>query len=134
MKRKKFIKASMGPIADDPLTVGPAFYVRMADIFGPCQVFVPGHAMKIQHRSVVEAKCYVLVFYCPVTKLINLQVIEAKSDDGVIDGVNRLGGEVGFPSFLLIDLRPKLKKYLPCLKLRHGSYLRHDPPRVLIKT
>ena len=30
--------------------------------------------------------------------------------------------------------RPKLKKYSPCLKLRHGSYLRHNPPRVLIKT
>ena len=58
----------------------------------------------------VETKCYVLVFCCPATKLINLQVIEAKSDDGVIDGVNRLGGEVGFPSFLIIDLRPKLKK------------------------
>ena len=51
MKRKKFIEASMGPIADDQLTVGPAFYVRMADIFGPCQVFVPGHAMKTRHRS-----------------------------------------------------------------------------------
>ena len=31
-------------------------------------------------------------------------------------------------------LRPKLKKYSPCLKLKHGSYLRQDPPRVLIKT
>ena len=33
-----------------------------------------------------------------------------------------------------LRLRPKLKKYSPCLKHRHGSYLRHDPPHVLIKT
>ena len=112
MKRKKYIEASMGPIADDQLTVAPAFYVTMADIFGPCQVFVPGHAMKTRNRSVVEAKCYVLVFCCPVTKLINLQVIEAKSADGVIDGVNRLGCEVGFPSFLLIDQDSGIMKAL----------------------
>ena len=35
---------------------------------------------------------------------------------------------------LKVHQRPKLKKCLPCLKVRHGSYLRHDPPRVLIKT
>ena len=102
-KRKKFIEASMGPISNEQLTVAPAFYITMADIFGPCQIFVPGHAMKTRHRNVVEAKCYVLVFCCPVTKIVNLQVIEDKSADGVIDGVNRLGCEVGFPSFLLID-------------------------------
>ena len=60
----------------------------------------------------VETKCYVLVFCCPATKLINLQVIEAKSDDSVIDGVNRLGGEVGFPSFLLIDQDSGIMKAL----------------------
>ena len=103
IKRKKFIEASMGPISDEQLTVAPAFYITMADIFGPCQIFVPGHAMKTRHRNIVEAKCYVLVFCCPVTKLVNLQVIEEKSADGVIDGVNRLGCEVGFPSYLLID-------------------------------
>ena len=60
----------------------------------------------------VETKCYVLVVCCPATKLINLQVIEAKSDDSVIDGVNRLGGEVGFPSFLLIDQDSGIMKAL----------------------
>ena len=39
---------------------------------------------------------------------------------------------VGYQTRLL--QRPKLKKNSPCLKLRHGPYLRHDPPRVLIKT
>ena len=89
-KRKKFIEVSIGPLADEQLTVAPAFYITMADIFGPCEVYVPGHAMKTRHRSVIQAKCHVLVFCCPVTKAVNLQVIEAKSADGIIDGVSRV--------------------------------------------
>ena len=102
-KRKRFIDVNMGPVSDEQLTIAPAFYISMVDIFGPCKVYVPGHAMKTRHRNVVEAKCYVLVFACPVTKAVNLQVIEDKSADGVLDGVNRLGCEVGFPSFLFVD-------------------------------
>ena len=32
-------------------------------------------------------------FACPVTKLLNLQVIETKSADGVLEGLTRLGWE-----------------------------------------
>ena len=102
-KRKKYLEASMGPIPDEKLTVAPAFWVTMVDIYGPCHIYVPGHAMKTRHRKVVEAKCYVLVFCCPTTKLVNLQVIESKSHDGVIDGVTRLSCEIGVPSFILVD-------------------------------
>ena len=98
--RKKYIEASLGPVANEQLTVVPAFYVTMADIYGPCQIYVPRHTMKTRHKSILEAKCYVLVFCCPVTKAVNLQVIEAKSADAVLDGVNRLGCEVGFPKTL----------------------------------
>ena len=35
MIRKKFIEASLGPIADEQLTVAPAFYVTMAYTYGP---------------------------------------------------------------------------------------------------
>ena len=103
MIRKKFTEASLGPIADEQLTVAPAFYLIMAYTYGPCQIFVPGHTMKTRHRNIIEAKCYVLVFCCPVTKAVNLQVIEGKSADAVIDGINRLGCEVGFPKIILID-------------------------------
>merc|ERR1711867_268831 len=44
-----------------------------------------------------------MVSVCLVTKIVNLQVIEGKSADAVIDGVNRLGCEVGMPSLILID-------------------------------
>jgi hypothetical protein len=88
-KRKMFLDIAEGPVSDESLTIAPAFWISMCDLYGPCHVYVPGHAMKTRHRNVVEAKCYVLVSVCPITKLVNLQVIEAKSADGVIDGVTR---------------------------------------------
>ena len=40
---------------------------------------------------------------CPVTKMVNLQVIESKSADGILDGITRLACEVGVPTLLLVD-------------------------------
>ena len=72
----------------------------------------PGHAMKTRHRAVVEAKCYVLVSVCPVTKLVNLQIIEGKSADAIVDGVIRLCCEVGVPSLMLVDKESSILKAL----------------------
>ena len=44
-----------------------------------------------------------MVSVCLVTKAVNLQVIEGKSADALIDGVNRLGCEDGMPNLILID-------------------------------
>ena len=110
--RKRYLDVSMGPIADEQLTVAPPFWVAMVDIYGPCYIYVPGHSMKTRNRNVVDVKCYVLVFMCPTTKLINLQVIEAKSADGIVDGVSRLGCEVGIPSFVLVDQDSGILKVL----------------------
>ena len=101
--RRKYLDISEGPIADEQLIVAPPFWVAMVDIFGPCYIYVPGHSMKTRNRKVVDVKCYVLVFVCPTTKMTNLQVIESKSADGVVEGINRLGCETGFPSFVLAD-------------------------------
>ena len=96
-------KTLMGPIADEQLVIAPPFWIAMCDIFGPCQIYVPGHSMLSRNKQAVDVKCYVLVFVCMVTKLVNMQVIETKKTDGVIDGINRLGCEVGIPSFVLLD-------------------------------
>ena len=76
--RKKFLDIVEGPVSDEALIIASPFYVSMCDPYGPCHVYVPGHAMKTRHKAVVEAKCYVLVSVCPITKLVNLQVIEGK--------------------------------------------------------
>ena len=110
--RKKYLDVSMGPIADEQLTIAPPHWITMTDIFGPCYIYVPGHSMKTRHREIIDVKCYILVFVCPTTKLTNLQVIEAKTADGVVEGINRLGCEVGVPSFVLVDQDSSILKVL----------------------
>ena len=81
MLRKKYLEISMGPIADEQLVIAPPFWITMCDIYGPCHIYVPGHSMLTRIRMAVEVKCYVLVFICPTTKLINMQIIESKGAD-----------------------------------------------------
>ena len=81
--RKKFLDVLMGPVSDHQLTICPPFYAAYCDLDGPYRVYVPGHERETRHRRVVEAKTWILSFACPVSKLINLQVIESKSADGV---------------------------------------------------
>ena len=39
-------------------------------------------------------------------------MIEAKTADGVVEGINRLGCEVGVPSFVLVDQDSSILKVL----------------------
>ena len=102
----------MGPVGDEQLMIAPPFYVTMCDIFGPCKIFVPGHSMATRGRKVIDVKAYILVFLCPTTKCVNLQVIEGKSADAVAEGVTRLGCEVGMPSLVLVDQDSAIMKVL----------------------
>ena len=135
-KRKMFLDIAEGPVSDESLTIAPAFWISMCDLYGPCHVYVPGHAMKTRHRNVVEAKCYVLVSVCPITKLVNLQVIEAKSADGVIDGVTRLSCEVGVPSIMLVDQDSGILKALKEAEvdIRSLDMLLHKEKGIRFKT
>ena len=106
--RKKFLDVLMGPVSDHQLTICTPFYAAYCDLDGPYKVYVPGHERETRHRSVVEA--WILSFACPVSKLINLQVIDSKSADGVLDGLTRLGCEQGFPKYLLLDQEKSFMK------------------------
>ena len=75
MMRKKYIEAVMGPISDRQLTLSPPFYAAFCDLDGPYKVFVPGHERETRHTKVISAKVYIMSFACPVSKIINLQVI-----------------------------------------------------------
>ena len=110
MRRKKYIKAVMGPVSDHQLTVSPPFHAAFCDLDGPYNIFVPGHERETRNTKVLSAKVYIMSFACPVSKLINLQVIESKSADGVLEGLTRLGCEHGFPKYLLLDQESSFKK------------------------
>ena len=103
MLRGKYMEMMMGPLPDESFTVCPPFYCSQLDIFGPVHLYVPGHEMLLRNKKAVETKVFVLVFACPVSRCVNLQVVETKSADGIIDGIIRLSCEVGVPKFILTD-------------------------------
>ena len=98
MKRKKYVEMPMGLISDHQLKICPPFWVAQMDMFGPIKVYVPGFERNTRNRNVLEAKCWVVTFACPVTRLINLQVVERSDASGVVDAVTRLSCEVGYLS------------------------------------
>lgn len=102
----------------------------MADIFGPVTTFVPGHKRRTRNKSVIEAKVYVFIFVCPTTKSINLQVIENKAvdPDGVVDGLCRLGCEVGILYHFCIDQDSALMKVMKeaQVSMRDLQYSQHE--------
>ena len=110
--RGQYIQAAMGPVSDAQLTIAPAFWICMADIMGPVHIYAPGHAARTRNTKAIEVKAYVMVFVCPTTKNVNIQVLEGKSADAIVDGLNRLGCEVGFPSYFLIDKDSGIMKAL----------------------
>ena len=134
--RKKFLDVAMGPVGDEQLMIAPAFWIAMVDIFGPCNIFVPGHSMATRGRQPIDVKCYVLVFVCPTTKLVNMQVIESKSADGIGDGINRLGCEIGIPSFVLTDQDSGIMKVLKeaNVELKDLQLLLHKEKGIRFKT
>ena len=102
-KRKHFIEVSMGPVSQHQLTVSPPMWAAQLDLFGPCTVYVPGYERETRGRKSLATEVYVMVFACPSTRLVNLQVIEGKNSGCIIDGITRLSCEIGIPKYLMID-------------------------------
>ena len=103
IKRKRFLEMSFGPIGEHSLTVAPPFYACQADLYGPVSVYAPGAQRDLRGRPAKMCKVWSLVFVCPVTRLVNCQVVETSDHSGIVDGVTRLAAEVGFPKYLMID-------------------------------
>lgn len=67
---------------------------------------------------------------CPVTRLVNCQVIEKSDHSGIVDGVTRLASEVGFPKFFMVDQDSSVMKALKEMSvnlrdLQHSLYTEH---------
>ena len=103
IRRKKFLESPMGPISNHQLGICPPFWATQADLFGPVKIYVPGFTKNTRTRNVLDAKCWVMVFVCPVSRLVNLQVIEKSDSSGMVDGITRLSCEVGVPKYMMID-------------------------------
>ena len=103
IKRKRFLEMSMGPVGEHHFNIAPPFYACQTDLFGPVTVYAPGASRELRGRPAKACKVWGLVFACPVTRLINCQVIELSDHSGILDGITRLAAEVGFPKYLMID-------------------------------
>ena len=108
--RRKFLDIAMGPIQDHQLAVCPPFHTAFLDLDGPYTIYVPGFERETRNRKTLATKNYIMTFVCPVSKAVNLQVIENKEADGVCEGLTRLGCEQGFPKFLVLDKESSFMK------------------------
>ena len=111
-KRKKMIEVSMGPISDHQLSIAPPFWCSQVDLFGPLFCFVPGHERRTRRTAPAQVKTWILTCVCEVTKLVNCQVLEKSDSSGILEGMTRLGCEVGVPSILLCDQGSNIMKAL----------------------
>ena len=110
MIRKKYLEAACGPVHDHQLAVCPSFHTAFLDLDGPYEVYVPGFEKNTRNRKTLATKNYLMVFCCPVSKLLNIQVIETKDAFGIIEGLTRLACEVGMPKYLCLDKEPSFMK------------------------
>ena len=119
-KQKKFLDAEMGPKPQSSLTIAPPFYTTMMDLMGPFLVYVPGFEARTRNRRVLQAKVWVCLFCCPVTKNVNLQVAEKIDTDGMVDVMTRFSCEVGVPKLVLCDKQSSIEKMLreSCIEIR----------------
>ena len=108
--RKRYLEVSMGPVNDNQLTISPPFHTAFCDLDGPYNVYVPGFERQTRNRKVLTSKTWIMTFVCPMTKLCNLQVIEAKNSEAVLEGLIRLGCEVGMPKCLILDQETSFMK------------------------
>ena len=103
-------------------------FACQADLFGPLSVYVPGFSKQTRNRPTLSSQVWVIVFACPVTRLVNCQVIEKSDASAIIDGVTRLAADYGFPKYLMIDKDSAVMKALReaevCLRdLQHTLYI-----------
>ena len=110
MKRKHFLEVSMGPVSQHQLAVAPPMWAAQVDLFGPCKVYVPGYERETRARKALSTEVHVMVFACPVTRIVNLQVIEGKDTGCILEGVTRLACEIGIPKYMLIDGDDAMRK------------------------
>ena len=115
--RKKFIEVETGAVGEHSLTIAPPMYSCQADLFGPIQVYAPGHHRDTRGRPPKEAKVWGMVFCCPVTRLVSALVVERKDTSAIADGLTRLAVNFGLPRYLMIDQDSAIMKALTELEV-----------------
>ena len=105
--KKKYIEQMMGPLADSQLSISPVFYCSLVDMWGPVRTYCPGYERTGYTRGTVSHakhyEVYFLVIACVVSGAVNVQVIEKKTTEAVLDGLSRFFNECSVPKVMLPD-------------------------------
>ena len=99
--RKKFLRSVIGSLTDSQLTISPVFYFTLVDMWGPVRCYCPGYEKQTRRDKSYEA--YFLVFSCVSTGAVNVQLIEGKHTDFVLDGCSRFFSETSVPKIMYPD-------------------------------
>ena len=99
--RKKYLRMVMGGLSDSQLTISPVFYFTMVDMWGPLRAYCPGYGRKTRRDRPYEV--YFLVFSCVATGAVNVQLVEGKSTEFVLEGCSRFFNETSVPKILYPD-------------------------------
>ena len=100
-ERKRYMKVSMGKVNECQVAVSPLFYFVQIDMWGPLKCFCPGYERLTRRDKSYDI--YMLVFSCVGTGAVNLQVIEGKSTEFVLEGCSRFFNEASVPKILFPD-------------------------------
>ena len=91
----------MGSLTDCQLTISPTFYYCLVDMWGPVKTYCPGYEKQTRQNKSYES--YFLVFSCVATGAANVQLIEGKKTDFVLDGCSRFFNEASVPKIMFPD-------------------------------
>ena len=95
------MEVSMGNVSDCQITVSPVFYYSQVDMWGPLRCYCPGYERMTRRDKPYDI--YMLVFACIATGAVNIQVIEGKSTEFVLEGCSRFFAETSVPKILFPD-------------------------------
>ena len=99
--RKKYLRMAMGSLTDSQLSVSPLFYFTMVDMWGPLTAYCPGYERATRRDKSYQV--YFLVFSCVATGAVNVQLLEGKSTEFVLEGCTRFFNETSVPKIMFPD-------------------------------
>ena len=100
----------MGPLSEAQVTISPVFYFTLVDLWAPLKAYVPGYEKQTRNQKPYDV--YMMVFACGATGTINIQVIEGKTTQHILDGMNRFFNETTVPKIMYADQEGGLVKAL----------------------
>ena len=104
---KKLETQLMGKIKMWRQKPAPVFNTTCIDLFGP--MYIKDNVIKRTGRGTTQGKCWGVVYCCPATGALSIDVTEDYSLDSMLQCLRRFQCEHGTPSTIIMDRGSQLK-------------------------